>query len=321
MKDNVIKRQRKVLEKNRNAKKSGLTRSLKLFEKHKNTKFGKITVLELGPVVNRVRKWKVICDCGKVFFVRPSALFNKDSVSCGCYRDKKSRGDHIGERYGMVVVIEDTGKSYINKAGNSKETRGIWKFRCDCGVVFEDVLSFVKKKNPPSCGCATRSKEEGSLSTYYDQYKRGAEIRGYEFALNLEEFKKIIKKPCYYCKASPTERDRFYYPIKVNGIDRIDNTKGYSMKNVVACCTTCNRMKGTLSFSVFMDYVTKIADRSCGDDYNTRTTYVTESNVGDTSKILLLCIYDLSEKFNLQKAEIMALFKAVLDEHIIEYEE
>ena len=73
-----------------------------------------------------------------------------------------------------------------------------------------------------------------------------------------------------------------------------------------------------MGYDEFMERINKISNRSCGDDYNTRTTYVTEANVGDTSKVLLLCIYDLVFKFNMQKAEIQALFGAILNEHIEE---
>jgi hypothetical protein len=41
--------------------------------------------------------------------------------------------------------------------------------------------------------------------------------------------------PCYYCKSQKEN--------EVNGIDRVDNSKGYTKDNCVSCCQFCNRMK------------------------------------------------------------------------------
>jgi hypothetical protein len=42
---------------------------------------------------------------------------------------------------------------------------------------------------------------------------------------------------------SPIDYDEFRY----NGIDRIENTKGYSIDNCAPCCKICNNSKSTLS--------------------------------------------------------------------------
>lgn len=57
---------------------------------------------------------------------------------------------------------------------------------------------------------------------------------------------------------------------------------------------------------------------SCGNDFHTRTKYAQEDTVGDSMKVILLQIYDLIEKHNLQKHEVLGLIKATLDEHIDE---
>lgn len=48
--------------------------------------------------------------------------------------------------------------------------------------------------------------------------------------------------------------------IRVNGIDRIDSSKGYSIDNCVPCCTMCNRMKLDYKLSDFINHVHKIAN-------------------------------------------------------------
>jgi hypothetical protein len=50
-----------------------------------------------------------------------------------------------------------------------------------------------------------------------------------------EEFKKISNSNCYYCNTTGP-----------NGIDRVNNTIGYSLNNCVPACKHCNYVKGDL---------------------------------------------------------------------------
>jgi len=59
---------------------------------------------------------------------------------------------------------------------------------------------------------------------YYDTKK------GLQFDLTLEWFiENIFTKPCFYCQE-----------IGNNGCDRIDNSLGHLIANVVPCCDICN---------------------------------------------------------------------------------
>jgi hypothetical protein len=40
-----------------------------------------------------------------------------------------------------------------------------------------------------------------------------------------------------------------------NGIDRIDNSQGYIIDNVVPCCTKCNIAKGRQSIQEFKEWI------------------------------------------------------------------
>ena len=74
--------------------------------------------------------------------------------------------------------------------------------------------------------------------------------RKIEFLLKKEQVYKLIKSPCYYCKKQPP-----------NGIDRLNNNKGYIENNVVPCCKTCNFMKSNHSFEDFIQKCKEIAIR------------------------------------------------------------
>ncbi len=106
--------------------------------------------------------------------------------------------------------------------------------------------SIFLDKNKSTIGCNRNSKQyyKNNIHLYYNQYIRGATIRYKEFKLTLDEFTEIISKPCYYCNQSNE--------YNINGIDRVDNNKGYLKDNIVACCFICNRMKHTLDLDEFI---------------------------------------------------------------------
>ena len=83
----------------------------------------------------------------------------------------------------------------------------------------------------------------------YFLYRKGAKERGIKFKITIDYFKKFWQKPCCYCGNE----------IKTIGLDRIDNTRGYIINNLIPCCSKCNRMKGKLSQKEFIEHCKKIA--------------------------------------------------------------
>lgn len=66
--------------------------------------------------------------------------------------------------------------------------------------------------------------------------KSQAKERGIQFSLTKEEYFSLIKNNCDYCNG--------ILPNKGTGLDRINNNLGYTLLNVVPCCTSCNSIKG-----------------------------------------------------------------------------
>ena len=81
----------------------------------------------------------------------------------------------------------------------------------------------------------------------YYAYKVGALHRGVAFTLMKEEVEEMVKRACRYCGTLPEEGKR-------NGIDRVDNDKGYEEENCVPCCWRCNDMKSYLSVAEFVSH-------------------------------------------------------------------
>ena len=100
-------------------------------------------------------------------------------------------------------------------------------------------------------------------------YKREAIKRGYSFSLTQNEVENLVKQNCFYCGQKPVHPFRGYvrdYTFICNGIDRLDNNIGYIIDNCVPCCKTCNWMKSTLSYEVFMNHIEKIYKYKKGGD-------------------------------------------------------
>ena len=64
-------------------------------------------------------------------------------------------------------------------------------------------------------------------------YKHSATRKGIDFEISFEQFLEYWQKPCHYCGVT----------IETVGIDRVDNSIGYKLSNIVSCCTNCNSMK------------------------------------------------------------------------------
>mgnify|MGYP001617288185 CR=1 FL=1 len=67
--------------------------------------------------------------------------------------------------------------------------------------------------------------------------------------LSQEDFASLLPLPCIYCGESEKNR----------GIDRIDNSLGYSKENSAPACKLCNFMKKALSKEDFLAHIRKIA--------------------------------------------------------------
>ena len=82
--------------------------------------------------------------------------------------------------------------------------------------------------------------------------------RGKKFDLTFEEFSQLIgaaNNKCFYCGI---EMNRKQGSRTGRSIDRKDNNKVYTLKNVVVCCRRCNTIKSDV-FSA--DEMIEIAER------------------------------------------------------------
>jgi hypothetical protein len=102
------------------------------------------------------------------------------------------------------------------------------------------------------------SRLQALIKGLHDHYKRSASKSDREWSISKAQFKTLILSNCHYCGIEPRQK-RHNNKILYNGIDRLDNTKGYIEGNCVACCGTCNWMKGKLSVGDFLSKINRIS--------------------------------------------------------------
>lgn len=105
-----------------------------------------------------------------------------------------------------------------------------------------------RRKLCKECYSEHRKKSDYRPEARYKKYKRDAKRRGIDFSLTREEFFSFKDKPCRYCGI-------YFKPIC---LDRLDNTKGYNVKNVDSCCSTCNSLKHIFTEKDFIGQIKKI---------------------------------------------------------------
>jgi hypothetical protein len=174
-----------------------------------------------------------------------------------------------GKRFGRLEVIGEVGR---NAKGEI-----LWGANCDCGntTVIRSVnlkgCASSNRKGTYSCGCARwiphpnrRRPDAGALRLFHS-YRCQARRRGIAFELTFEQFKKLTSSPCFYTGRLPSQLAKSQNshgatPYTYNGIDRLDNSKGYILENCVPCCGPVNTMKLSLPFDLFISLCREITE-------------------------------------------------------------
>lgn len=163
-----------------------------------------------------------------------------------------------GDVFGDLTIVSKSGKYCYCK--------------CTCGKTKNIQASHLFHGRIKSCGCRLRKpklvKSEAGFRRLFSSYKNNAIKRNLEFKLSNEQFKNLTKQNCHYCNTSPWQlsndsKHSFEAKYLYNGIDRKDNKIGYLINNCLPCCGVCNRLKGTLSYELFIFKVRQINDNFC----------------------------------------------------------
>jgi hypothetical protein len=80
---------------------------------------------------------------------------------------------------------------------------------------------------------------------YYD-YKKRAHKKGLAFEISQDTFNHYTQLPCYLCGKEVSQ-------THTSGVDRLDNTKGYTIDNIRSCCGICNYTKRDYEYEHFIE--------------------------------------------------------------------
>jgi hypothetical protein len=181
-----------------------------------------------------------------------------------------------GDQFNYLTVIEYGGRQKAYK----------YKCECVCGKITYVVSTNLRNGRAKSCGCKAsefniknlprKQRVTPIINKMFRDYKLGATTRNYEFDLSLSEFEVLIFRSCHYCGSPPSTpkksravKEANVEDLYVNGIDRLDNSKGYHANNVVPCCKTCNYAKGPLTVEEWISWIRRVITYKYSENKNT----------------------------------------------------
>ena len=161
-----------------------------------------------------------------VLFDDYSNVVTKECHYCGVIQGKGFNG--IDRKDQSVGYIVDNCVSCCKMCNYMKGST--------CEEVFikrvEHILTFQGKIQGNLCPECFANHKSGR----YSDYRRRALKKQLDFSITPDDYNLIIKKNCFMCGKKSDQQHQ-------NGIDRMDNTKGYTLENINACCCECNLIK------------------------------------------------------------------------------
>lgn len=223
--------------------------------------------LEDAGHLKNIRLVKVECiGCGSKIIKQLVSIRAGSSNSCGNKSCKLRTTPLLKKIFNVGDFVTDdyiyTGENFERSTTNHRYI----SVKCKCGFETSIRIDGVKKNNScPKCGqikrraTFTNKTKESIIKSLYNTYKRQATKRSYVFDITYEFFKELIFKDCYYCSNPPSNTAKQNHrSLTYNGVDRVDNSRGYYDDNVVSCCGECNWMKNKLNKDKFLEKVKKI---------------------------------------------------------------
>lgn len=223
----------------RNLRRCFLSRAIDLT----GQKFGRLAVIQRhGSSKDGKATWFCRCDCGNEAVVMGKLLRNGATRSCGCLKkemDSAYKLDLTGSKYGKLTVVE--------RAGKDDKKDSLWLCKCDCGNTKIVKQNYLMGGHTRSCGCLR--KDAAKIQKHYSgKYERHgmSKTRIYHIYYTIKSrclvksnkaYKDYGAKGIGLCKEWEDSFLAFALWSFANGyaenltLDRIDNSKGYSLSN------------------------------------------------------------------------------------------
>jgi len=170
-----------------------------------------------------------------------------------------------GEVYGRLTIT--------HRVLGTKRTT--YAATCECGKTIEADAVNIRRGNTQSCGCLIKDVSRDYcrrpllqvIATQIGHYyKRNAKMRNLRWELDDATVTTLIQGACHYCgeigvtetTTRSTCSSAKRRTMRNNGIDRIDNSIGYTKENAVTCCKHCNIAKSTMTVDDFLSWIGKV---------------------------------------------------------------
>jgi hypothetical protein len=165
--------------------------------------------------------------------------------------------DLAGQRFGKLVVVEDTGRR--------KSRRPIWKCVCDCGNRVEALGKYLLCGDTKSCGCIAQGNAHNRdavaeiTKSFWTPIVKQAIRRGIPFEITREDAWTVYRKQNGCCALSgvPIEFStniRDQRGTQTASLDRVDNMRGYCIDNVQWVHKKLNIMKNVMSNAELLEW-------------------------------------------------------------------
>jgi hypothetical protein len=255
--------------------------------------FGEWVVLKQAPTRRALNGftrvyWLCKCNmCGNCYEVFSTSLTSGKSTACKhCGSTKDLRNKIFGDWHVIKLARRHkrpSGKVFVYWVCKCKLCNRIYEVSSSC------LTGGLSKRCRP-CGHRKIFTEGlGTRNRVWFSYLEGARIRNITFKLSKKMFLDLCDGDCVYCGDPPnmTEKSRHGMGNYLhNGIDRVDNTKGYLKENCVTCCKICNQMKHALGKEAFLTHIAKIYSRSiCDSGHTVEIHSILDSPVSPSSHI------------------------------------
>ncbi len=171
---------------------------------------------------------------------------NKDDKYCGKHIRQLIRDD--GKENNIIYcdidrgcfnkIISDSKCEDCKNIEKEKVSIEIDNLRQKHNIIINKASNILDKKQENYTIC---------IAELWRSVQRNAYSRSLLFTLTESDFEKLIIQPCYYCG--------FVSNTRLNGIDRMNNNKGYILSNCISCCKMCNIIKTIQHPNEFLDKV------------------------------------------------------------------
>ena len=161
---------------------------------------------------------------------------------------------YVGKQIGSLTVLRQDGWH---------NNRMMVLCLCACGAHHTRSLTTIKHGRRTSCKYAGLTVTDAESRDRFRTMTFNAKVRGLAVEISVEQAALLFSAPCHYCGRSgvgkPLTKRAREQGIGFNGIDRVDNAKGYIVGNVVTCCGDCNVAKSDMTASQFINLCVRVA--------------------------------------------------------------